>query len=220
MRVRGPMASGEAECIHFALAVCQWHTHHLPVVQFHQGRVQVVTRILDDHFVAWLDQGGDGRKQHAGGAGTNGDFGVRIVARPFVVGLGNPPSQGGLPAMGAYWLCPASMALVTAARSASGVSKSGNPCATLSAPQADANADISVKMVVPTWGILDRGSLGVWVFIAGWQTSQRRLLSRRGRWRTRGKSQTEQGFHLRASRPRWLGRLRFRARQVGDRLRS
>ena len=66
-----------------------------------------------------------------------------------------------LPGMGAYWLCPASMAAVTACLRAGGVSRSGNPWATLSAPHALAKADISVKMVVPTWGILDRGALGV-----------------------------------------------------------
>ena len=62
--------------------------------------------------------------------------------------------------MGAYWLYPSSSARDTAARNAGGVARSGNPCAMLRAPHSAAKADISVKMVVPTLGIFERGRRG------------------------------------------------------------
>src|SRR5690606_23121492 len=58
----------------------------------------------------------------------------------------------GTPAMGAYWLWPPRMACSSSASNSAGGSKSGKPCERLMAPCCCASADITVKMVVPTWG--------------------------------------------------------------------
>src|SRR5574344_2079297 len=65
-----------------------------------------------------------------------------------------------MPVMGAYWLWPACMASVTACSSCASQSKSGKPWPRLTAWCCCARADMTVKMVVPTWGSR-LGKLGV-----------------------------------------------------------
>src|SRR5574344_2714155 len=62
--------------------------------------------------------------------------------------------------MGAYWLWPACMASVTACSSCGSQPKSGKPWPRLTAWCSCARADMTVKMVVPTWGSR-LGKLGV-----------------------------------------------------------
>jgi hypothetical protein len=62
--------------------------------------------------------------------------------------------SAGTPAIGGYWLWPARIAVATASSSAGSQSKSGKPWPRLTAPRSAASADITVKIVVPTFGIL------------------------------------------------------------------
>src|SRR5215203_951356 len=61
----------------------------------------------------------------------------------------------GTPCIGAYWLRPSRMCRVTASTSAGSQSKSGKPCDRLIAPRSAASFDMTVKIVVPTFGNLD-----------------------------------------------------------------
>src|SRR3954470_20219121 len=61
----------------------------------------------------------------------------------------------GTPGIGAYWLRPSRMCRATASTSAGSQSKSGNPCDRLIAPRSAASFDMTVKMVVPTFGSFD-----------------------------------------------------------------
>ena len=58
----------------------------------------------------------------------------------------------GTPGIGGYGLWPSRMASVTWPTSAGSQSKSGNPWPRLTAPTSCASADMTVKIVVPTWG--------------------------------------------------------------------
>ncbi len=60
--------------------------------------------------------------------------------------------NGAIPVIGAYWLWPCCMASCTAWINVGSQSKSGKPWPKLTAPCLAANADITVKMVVPTAG--------------------------------------------------------------------
>jgi hypothetical protein len=59
------------------------------------------------------------------------------------------------PGIGAYWLCPARIAAVTASTSAGSQSKSGNPCDRLIAPCSLARRVMTEKMLMPTSGSFD-----------------------------------------------------------------
>src|SRR3989344_2466228 len=76
-----------------------------------------------------------------------------------------------MPGMGGYWLCPACMAAVTAVTSSGAHSKSGKPWPRLTALCSVARADITVKMVVPTWGSL-LGKAGVRAAALAWVMAQ------------------------------------------------
>src|SRR3990167_4900505 len=78
-----------------------------------------------------------------------------------------------MPGMGGYWLCPACMAAVTAFTSSGAHSKSGKPWPRLTALCSVARADITVKMVVPTWGSL-LGKAGVRAAALAWVMAQQR----------------------------------------------
>jgi len=69
--------------------------------------------------------------------------------------------SAGTPGMGGYWLWPACMARVTASTSAGSQPKSGKPWPKFTAPVSAASADMTVKMVVPTWGRREV-RVGVW----------------------------------------------------------
>jgi len=58
----------------------------------------------------------------------------------------------GTPAIGGYWFKPERIALFTASSSAGSQSKSGKPWPRFTALCCVANADITVKIVVPTCG--------------------------------------------------------------------
>src|SRR5664279_6479617 len=60
--------------------------------------------------------------------------------------------RSGIPAIGGYWLRPARIAASTASTSFGSQSKSGKPWPRLTAPRSSASADITVKIVVPTFG--------------------------------------------------------------------
>ena len=64
--------------------------------------------------------------------------------------------NAGMPGMGGYWLRPVVMACVTAPTKAGSHSKSGKPWPRLTAFFSVANADMTVKIVVPTAGSLLR----------------------------------------------------------------
>src|SRR5690554_2529742 len=63
--------------------------------------------------------------------------------------------SAGTPVIGAYWWWPSRMAWSSAATSSAGTGKSGKPCPRFTAPCSCASCDITVKMVVPTFGSLD-----------------------------------------------------------------
>src|SRR5690606_38230712 len=58
------------------------------------------------------------------------------------------------PVIGAYWLWPARIARSSSSTRRGGTSKSGKPWPRLTAPCSCASCDITVKMVVPTFGSL------------------------------------------------------------------
>ena len=64
------------------------------------------------------------------------------------------------PAIGAYWLRPSRMCSTTRSTRRVGGSKSGKPCDRLIAPHSAASRDMTVKIVVPTFGSFDGGSIG------------------------------------------------------------
>src|SRR5512133_138731 len=57
-----------------------------------------------------------------------------------------------MPVIGGYWLSPLRIASATASTGAGSQGKSGKPWPRLTAPFSVANADMTVKMVVPTSG--------------------------------------------------------------------
>ena len=61
----GPHGLGQSGGVHGAFLIQQGHTHHPGMVQFGNGRVQIVGGVLQHHFVSLLQQCGHGRKQHA-----------------------------------------------------------------------------------------------------------------------------------------------------------
>src|SRR3982074_201893 len=60
-----------------------------------------------------------------------------------------------MPVIGGYWFNPPFIAVATASTSDGSQSKSGKPWPRFTAPFSAAIADITVKIVVPTWGSLD-----------------------------------------------------------------
>jgi hypothetical protein len=56
------------------------------------------------------------------------------------------------PGIGGYWFRPSRIAEFTASTRRASQSKSGKPCPRLIAPCSAASADITLKIVVPTWG--------------------------------------------------------------------
>ena len=79
------------------LVVVQWDADHLGKIQFSHRRVEVVTWLLHDHFVSWLEQGRHRRVQHTRCAGAHGDFGVWAIPCSCVVNLGDPSAKGLVP---------------------------------------------------------------------------------------------------------------------------
>ena len=68
--------------------------------------------------------------------------------------------NAGTPVIGAYWLWPARIARSSASTRRPGTGKSGKPWPRLTAPCSAASCDITVKMVVPTFGNLLSGTCG------------------------------------------------------------
>src|SRR3569833_1591196 len=68
-------------------------------------------------------------------------------------------TQHRMAVIGGYWFNPFCIACVTASTSAGSQSKSGKPCPRFTAFFSAANADITVKTVVPTRGKRDWGTM-------------------------------------------------------------
>jgi hypothetical protein len=144
--------------------------------------VAVVAGVEDDHLVAGANDGVDGIEDRLGGAAGDRDLAVDI----------------GSPAVAAFGLAGDRLAqgrdaghrrvLVVAGLhrpaqridQASGTGKSGKPWPRLTAPCSAASCDITVKMVVPTFGSLVSGCIAMW----GWRGSPS-LRNRAGRTRDR-----------------------------------
>src|SRR5688500_4233595 len=62
--------------------------------------------------------------------------------------------NAGMPVIGAYWLWPSRIARSSASTSRSGTGKSGKPWPRFTAWCSIASCDMTVKMVVPTFGSL------------------------------------------------------------------
>src|SRR6185369_9020836 len=69
--------------------------------------------------------------------------------------------SSGSPAIGGYWLRPASMWRCMASNSTGSAWKSGKPCDRFTAPHSAARRDITVKMVVPISGKRESMRIGV-----------------------------------------------------------
>src|SRR3990167_7002265 len=113
----------------------------------------------------------------------------------------------GMPGMGGYWLCPARMAWCTASIRVGSQSKSGKPWPRFTAPCSAASADMTLKMVVPTWGrrLVRTGVRSVMGITFG----QWALLCRsdgRGAGRTSGRRGT--GFARPLASSPWRGKTR------------
>ncbi len=99
--------------------------------------IGVIDRLEDDHLVARPHEGRDGGEEGLRRPGGDGDLRFRIVARA-VQRLPPcrrwPARSSGIPAIGAYWLRPASIWRCTASNSTGSAWKSGKPCDRLIAP--------------------------------------------------------------------------------------
>ena len=71
-----------------------------------------------------------------------------------------------MPVIGAYWLWPARIARSSASTSRVGTGKSGKPWPRLTALCSIASCDITVKIVVPTFGSL------VWMLHAAFRAAR------------------------------------------------